>query len=129
MSSSQLFRMSQYGYNKKDVNNYIIAINNELSATAARLNRVSDELFAEQRKNADELARLNAMLNAAESKLSTLSSVEQENQQLKERISLLQAEKEEAEKSAPKLITVCMKTCVQRQERFWLLPAQQPTVY
>lgn len=98
MSSSQLFRMSKYGYNKEDVNNYIIAINNELSATSVRLNRVSDELFAEQKKNADEIARLNALLNSAENKLSSLSSVELENQQLKERISLLQAEMEEAEK-------------------------------
>ena len=98
MSSTQLFRTSLNGYKKEDVNDYIIAINNELTAVSTLQNKLSDELCSVQRKTADEIAHLNTLLKSAEQKLSELSSVQEENLQLKEQISLLRAEKEDAEK-------------------------------
>ena len=100
MSSSKLFRTAYRGYNKEDVNNYIVAINKELEASQNRFATLVNE---SNTKAQNDFTKIQQLLKEQENYRETVCRLEElkaENEALKKELEALQKEAAAKERSA-----------------------------
>lgn len=100
MSSSKLFRTAYRGYNKEDVNNYIIAINKELEDSQKRFTTLVNE---SNTKAQNDFRRIQELLCEQESFRAAVCQLEEltaENEALKKDLEALRKETAEKERTA-----------------------------
>ncbi len=112
MSSSQLFRKAGRGYNKEDVNSYVLSVNNELRDAQNRYDKLVSDSNSKAEKDYMTIYELQKKLDIAKASEERIEALENEIRSLREENAALKEENErsaENEKNAQAYENLCTK--------------------
>lgn len=90
MADNQIFRKAGRGYNKEDVNKYIMTLNNDLVESQKRYDKLVNDSNSKAEKDYFMLMDLREKISSIDALKSKIDSLTEENEKLKKQVTELQ---------------------------------------